>query len=131
MSLTKNLEFEKTSFLTKSNSAFLEQMYLKYINKDLDLPSSWKNYFDDLGDELDLVVNEIKGPSWAPIKKQINIVEKKPKKEVHSNGSVRNVISENNLQNNIDSIKAVELIRAYRLRGHLLAKLDPLGLKKN
>ena len=130
MSLTKNLDFEKTSFLTKSNSAFLEQMYLKYINKDLDLPSSWKNYFDDLGDELDLVVNEIKGPSWAPIKKQINIVEKKPKKEVHSNVSVRNVISENNLQNNIDSIKAVELIRAYRLRGHLLAKLDPLGLKK-
>ncbi|MDA8790770.1 2-oxoglutarate dehydrogenase E1 component [Candidatus Pelagibacter bacterium] len=130
MSLTKNLEFEKTSFLTKSNSAFLEQMYLKYINKDLDLPSSWKNYFDDLGDELDLVVNEIKGPSWAPIKKQINIVEKKQKKEVHSNGSVKNVISENNLQNNIDSIKAVELIRAYRLRGHLLAKLDPLGLKK-
>jgi 2-oxoglutarate dehydrogenase E1 component len=130
MSLTKNLEFEKTSFLTKSNSAFLEQMYLKYINKDLDLPSSWKNYFDDLGDELDLVVNEIKGPSWAPIKKQINIVEKKPKKEVHSNGSVKNTISENNLQNNIDSIKAVELIRAYRLRGHLLAKLDPLGLKK-
>ncbi|MDA9562731.1 2-oxoglutarate dehydrogenase E1 component [Candidatus Pelagibacter bacterium] len=130
MSLTKNLEFEKTSFLTKSNSAFLEQMYLKYINKDLDLPSSWKNYFDDLGDELDLVVNEIKGPSWAPIKKQINIVEKKPKKEVHSNVSVKNVISENNLQNNIDSIKAVELIRAYRLRGHLLAKLDPLGLKK-
>jgi 2-oxoglutarate dehydrogenase E1 component len=130
MSLTKNLEFEKTSFLTKSNSAFLEQMYLKYINKDLDLPSSWKNYFDDLGDELDLVVNEIKGPSWAPIKKQINIVEKKPKKEVHSNVSVRNLISENNLQNNIDSIKAVELIRAYRLRGHLLAKLDPLGLKK-
>jgi 2-oxoglutarate dehydrogenase E1 component len=130
MSLTKNLEFEKTSFLTKSNSAFLEQMYLKYINQDLDLPSSWKNYFDDLGDELDLVVNEIKGPSWAPIKKQINIVEKKQKKEVHSNGSVKNVISENNLQNNIDSIKAVELIRAYRLRGHLLAKLDPLGLKK-
>jgi 2-oxoglutarate dehydrogenase E1 component len=130
MSLTKNLEFEKTSFLTKSNSAFLEQMYLKYINKDLDLPSGWKNYFDGLGDELDLVVNEIKGPSWAPIKKQINIVEKKPKKEVHSNGSVKNVISENNLQKNIDSIKAVELIRAYRLRGHLLAKLDPLGLKK-
>jgi 2-oxoglutarate dehydrogenase E1 component len=130
MSLTKNLEFEKTSFLTKSNSAFLEQMYLKYINKDLDLPSSWKNYFDDLGDELDLVVNEIKGPSWAPIKKQINIIEKKPTKEVHSNGSVKIVISENNLQNNIDSIKAVELIRAYRLRGHLLARLDPLGLKK-
>jgi 2-oxoglutarate dehydrogenase E1 component len=81
MSLTKNLEFEKTSFLTKSNSAFLEQMYLKYINKDLDLPSSWKNYFDDLGDELDLVVNEIKGPSWAPIKNKSILLKKNQKKK--------------------------------------------------
>ena len=42
MSLTKNLEFEKTSFLNKSNSAFIEQMYLKYVNNDKDLPKSWK-----------------------------------------------------------------------------------------
>ena len=27
-------------------------------------------------------------------------------------------------------IKAIALIRAYRIRGHLLAKLDPLGLSK-
>ena len=47
MSLTKNLEFEKTSFLTKTNSAFIEQMYLRYINNDPELPDSWKNYFDD------------------------------------------------------------------------------------
>ena len=35
MSSSKNLEFEKTSFLNKANSAFIEQMYLKYINKDV------------------------------------------------------------------------------------------------
>ena len=35
MSSSKNQEFQKTSFLTKSNSAFIEQMYLKYINKDI------------------------------------------------------------------------------------------------
>ena len=34
MSSTKNLEFEKTAFLSKSNSAFIEEMYLKYIDKD-------------------------------------------------------------------------------------------------
>ena len=34
MSSSKNLEFEKTSFLSKSNSAFIEQMYLRFINKD-------------------------------------------------------------------------------------------------
>ena len=65
MSLTKNLEFEKTSFLNKSNSAFIEQMYLKYVNNDKDLPKSWKKYFDGLGDELNLIVDEIKGPSWS------------------------------------------------------------------
>ena len=130
MSRTKNLDFEKTSFLTKTNSAFLEQMYLKYINQDSDLPSSWKIYFDDLGDEFNLVANEIKGPSWAPIKKNINITEKKPKNGSSSNVVLKKTSSEDQIQNNIDSIKAVELIRAYRLRGHLLAKLDPLGLKE-
>jgi len=47
MSLNKNLEFEKTSFLNKSNSTFIEEMYVRYINKDPDLPKSWKEYFDD------------------------------------------------------------------------------------
>ena len=42
MSSSKNLEFETTSFLNKSNSAFIEQMYLKFINKDPELPESWQ-----------------------------------------------------------------------------------------
>ena len=46
MSSSKNQEFEKTSFLSKSNSAFIEQMYLKFINKDKNLPESWLNYFE-------------------------------------------------------------------------------------
>ena len=53
MSSSKNIEFEKTSFLNKSNSAFIEQMYLKFINKDSDLPESWQNYFEGIGEELD------------------------------------------------------------------------------
>ena len=45
MSSSKNLEFEKTAFLSKSNSTFLEEMYLKFINKDPSLPDSWIEYF--------------------------------------------------------------------------------------
>ena len=30
----------------------------------------------------------------------------------------------------IDSIKAIALIRSYRIRGHLIANLDPLGMMK-
>ena len=69
MSSSKNLEYEKTSFLNKSNSVFIEQMYLKFINKDSDLPESWRKYFEGIGEELDVIVKEINGPSWSPKKK--------------------------------------------------------------
>ena len=45
MASSKNSEYQKTSFLSKSNSAFIEQMYLKFINRESDLPESWKKYF--------------------------------------------------------------------------------------
>ena len=47
MTSSKNIEFKKNSFLNKSNSAFIEEMYVKYIEKDPNLPESWKNYFSD------------------------------------------------------------------------------------
>ena len=49
MQSSKNLEYKKTSLLNKSNSAFIEQMYLKFVNKDPDLPESWKKYFLVIG----------------------------------------------------------------------------------
>ena len=51
MSSSKNLEFEKTAFLSKSNSAFIEEMYMKYIENDPALPESWKSYFNDLDED--------------------------------------------------------------------------------
>ena len=73
MSSSRNLEYKKTSFLSKNNSAFIEQMYLKFINKDSDLPESWKKYFLEIGEELEVVVKEINGPSWNPSKKKVNL----------------------------------------------------------
>ena len=135
MSLSKNLELEKTSFLNKSNSAFIEQMYLKFISKDADLPDSWKNYFEEIGEELNIVVEEINGPSWSPTKNKINIDELQKKidqREVSSHNDNPNVNSDqqNLSKSNEDSIKAVSMIRSYRQRGHLIAKLDPLELLK-
>ena len=40
MSSSKNFEFEKTAFLNKSNNAFIEEMYMKFINNDPNLPDS-------------------------------------------------------------------------------------------
>ncbi len=136
MSSSKNLEFEKNSFLNKSNSAFIEQMYLKFISKDEDLPDSWKDYFEEIGDELNIVAKEINGPSWGPKKNKVNIDELQKKidqKEENSNSVIENtnVASVNSSRSNEDSIKAVSMIRSYRQRGHLIAKLDPLELLKS
>ena len=125
MSSTKNLEFEKTAFLSKSNSTFIEEMYKKFVNNDPSLPNSWKKYFDEIGDELDVIVNEINGPSWGPSKKfSINRSQKK--------NYENNQFSElEQIKSNANSIKAVAMIRSYRQRGHLIAKLDPLELLKS
>ena len=78
MSVTKdNSIYEKTSFLSKSNNAFIESLYLKYINSDSELPQGWKEFFDGLGDEKKNILNEIQGPSWAPNK--INIKKERMK----------------------------------------------------
>ena len=137
MSASKNLEFEKTSFLNKSNSAFIERMYLKFVNKDKDLPESWKDYFEGIGDELNVIAQEINGPSWGPKKNKIDIDELQKKIDQKENDIENNIVDKSEKFNyqllansNKDSISAVSLIRAYRLRGHLLANLDPLGMRE-
>ena len=130
MSFSKNLEFKKTSFLSKSNSLFIEEMYLRFIKNDPTLAQNWKDYFRSLGEDLTSVAKEIEGPSWQPNKKKVNINIEKYKKELDT--TVESLSSDINDQNSeqskADSIKAIALIRAYRIRGHLIANLDPLGM---
>ena len=111
MGISKNLNYQKTSFLDKANSGFIESMYLKFVENDPSLPESWKQYFSGLDENTDDVLKEISGPSWG---KEKSINKNNNKKDLETN--------------NIDSVKAIALIRAYRIRGHLIAKLDPLEL---
>ena len=138
MSASKNLEYEKTSFLNKSNSAFIERMYLKFLNRDADLPESWKDYFEGIGEELNVIAKEINGPSWGPKKNKIDVDELQKKIDQKENNFDNNIVDKSEKFNyqvladsNKDSISAVSLIRAYRLRGHLLANLDPLGMRES
>jgi len=134
MSSSKNHEFEKTSFLSKSNNAFIEQMYLRFINKDSDLPESWQLYFEGIGDDVVTITQEINGPSWNK-KKKFNIdeiqkkIDENEKKSSQENSNTK-LETKDLIKSNLNSIRAVALIRAYRQRGHLLAKLDPLKMMK-
>ena len=132
MSSSKNLDSRKASFLDKTNSAFIEQMYLKFIKKDPELPQSWQDYFEDLDEELNLVVKEINGPSWQKTKKiHANVVLEKYKNLENKTFPNKNKdnLSEGNEKSYRHSVRAVTLVRAYRTQGNLLATLDPLGLK--
>ncbi len=123
MSASKNLEYKKTSFLSKYNNNFIEEMYVRFVEKDPTLPRSWKEYFIDLGDDFELITQEIKGPTWNP--KKININTKKEEKTF-----TKTNISNSSEKEKVESIKAITMIRAYRIRGHLIANLDPLGMMK-
>ena len=125
MSSSKNLEYEKTAFLSKSNSAFIEEMYLKFVNNDPTLPESWRKYFNEIGDEADTIINEINGPSWGPSKK----VTLSRSDNFENKNEIKDELEI--IKSNANSIKAVAMIRSYRQRGHLIARLDPLGLLKS
>ena len=122
MSSSINLKYEKTSFLSKSNSTFIEEMYVRFIRKDPNLPDSWKRYFETLDDDIQSVIKEIEGPTWNPNKKKLDF-KIYPKSEIAAYTE-----SNDSETSKKESIKAIALIRAYRIRGHLIANLDPLKM---
>ena len=115
MSAEKNLNLKKTSFLSQNNSAFIEHMYIKYVNNDPSLPESWKKYFQELNEDASAIIKDINGPSWS----------KKIDNDNKDNSKLEDIEKQK-----VDSVKAIALIRAYRIRGHLIANLDPLGMMK-
>ena len=123
MSSSNNLENKNATFLNKSNSGFIEEMYVKFIEGDPNLPESWRSYFESLNEDLEVISKEIQGPNWSPKKIKIN----RNNLNYKNNVPTENVNADKKVS---DSIRAITLIRAYRTRGHLIANLDPLGLMK-
>ncbi len=88
------------SFLHGSNTAFIEALFESYSRDPNSVEPSWRSYFADM--------------NGAPAAGKSNGVAKaKPATDVPAA--------------TVDSIRALMLIRAYRVRGHLLAELDPLA----
>ncbi len=127
MSSSKNNNtYKKTSFLASNNSEFIKEFYADYLSDPNSLPVSWKQFFEGLSDEQKLIYEDLKGPSWSPERKNKKIVLK-PEKNIE-NETVKDISLDSAQQATKDSVRAIMLIRAYRIRGHLIASLDPLGL---
>jgi len=123
-----NITFKKTSFLSGVNAEFINQFYSDYLSDPKSLPEGWKNFFDGLSEDEKLILGDINGPSWSPEKKitKLNISSNKKNNNEHveeiSSGEIKLASK--------DSVRAIMLIRAYRIRGHLIANLDPLSIQK-
>ncbi len=118
--------YKKTSFLAGNNSEFINQFYSEYLSDPSSLPQSWKLFFDGLSEDQKLVYDNLKGPSWSR-KKNIKtiLINRDSQKEKFLNLDTQDI-----KQATKDSVRSIMLIRAYRIRGHLIANLDPLSIQK-
>ncbi len=126
MSVDKNnLTYKKTSFLSGVNSDYIEENYALYLQNPKLLPNDWIEFFDGLNEDSKNILENFKGPSWSP--KKVKHIDNFQKVKTQSEEPVNELTSVK--QASMDSVRAIMLIRAYRIRGHLIANLDPLNLQ--
>ena len=129
MSSSKNnTTYKKTSFLAGNNFEFINEFYADFLSDPSSLPESWRRFFEGLSEEQKLIYNDLNGPSWSPEKK---IKKNTPRPSAEQSEKKLNGTNLDSVKlATKDSVRAIMLIRAYRIRGHLVANLDPLSLQK-
>ncbi len=138
-----NNVFALTSFLYGANAPYIEELYAQYKENPNSLDPEWKEFFSSLQDNPEDVIKEARGATWQrsdwpvpangelvsaldgnwPAEKEVS---KKIKFTTRKNGV--ELTEDQVLQATRDSVRAIMMIRAYRMRGHLHADLDPLRL---
>src|SRR5437868_5138223 len=104
---TSNAVLEATSFLSGSNAGFIEALYERYLSDPTSVDGTWRAFFEALHDGKPIALPRL--PGGAP-------ETRAPSREAAAEGDAQH------------SIRAVQLIRAYRVIGHREANLDPLKL---
>ena len=130
------------TFLTGMNAEYIAHLYGEFLNNPSRVDESWRSFFRGLNDTEAELLHELSGASWTPKEnvKQLRAFGAVPDQPANdylnaAPGSKRTQVlkggsPEQVRQAALDSIRALMLIRSYRFRGHMLADLDPLGLKE-
>ena len=142
-----NDQFHASSFMQGHNAEYLEQLYARFANDPNAVDAAWQEFFRAMGDDEISVKRDAEGPSWArpdwPPMPGDDLTtaltgEYAPEPEAKKAGEkIKAKAAETGTQVSdeaikravLDSVRALMLIRAYRIRGHLAADLDPLGLR--
>src|SRR5271155_4015011 len=121
---------EESSFLFGTNAAFIESLYARYQENPDSVDESWRAYFADL-DERGLTPTQLgRGPAWRrDAKLQLENGELVGALTGQSPAKPGGAVNEQDMRAAAqESVRAIQLIRAYRIMGHLAADLDPLKL---
>jgi 2-oxoglutarate dehydrogenase E1 component len=113
-----NEVFARTSFLQGANATYLAELHARYKDDPASVDADWRAFFASFEDNKESVLAEARGPSWAPEPERA-LLPARPQ----SVGGERDALDAAR-----DTLAARMLIRNYRTRGHLAAKLDPLEL---
>jgi len=109
------------SAFTGANAAFLGELYARWAADPGAVDPSFASLFAALNDDSRAVLEDATGASWAPRPIAFgNGAATAPAAVPASPVQLRDAV--------IPSLRALMLIRSYRVRGHLEAQLDPLGL---
>ncbi len=136
--------FEQSSFLYGGNAQFIEGLYAKYLENPAAVDVHWRQFFAGLDDDPASARQQVSGPSWArkdwpptPTGDLVSAfdgnwpaVEKAIGSKIEAKGKAAGPgLSVDEVRKaTMDSVRALMMIRAFRMRGHLAADLDPLRL---
>jgi 2-oxoglutarate dehydrogenase E1 component len=115
-----------SSAMNGANAQFISQLYAKWVEAPNSVDADFAALFAALNDEAKAVLTDATGASWAP-NPSIFEAEAAPKSAASSAKPPESIADTRAAT--LDSIRALMLIRSYRVRGHLEAQLDPLNLK--
>ncbi len=143
-----NQVFAETSFLYGSNASFIEDLHEKWAGDAASVSDEWRAFFDQLRDNAESVKAAGAAGSWGrsvttePTEAtgvfdgRWPVAKPDPKKPgapaaapAAASAPDAAVLAEAVRAAAHDSIRALMLIRSYRVRGHLQANLDPLGIE--
>jgi len=141
-----NKAFADTSFLHGANATYIEEQHAKYQQDPASVPEEWRTFFANLHDNPHDVSVDAEGPSWAPRESTSDSSNETTAALTGDWASIENTIHDQvtvhrqqagadvspaaTMRATQDSVRALMLIRSYRVRGHLQADLDPLGLEE-
>ena len=115
------------SAFSGANAAFLADLYARWASSPNSVDPSFADLFGAMNDEARSVLEDASGASWAP-RPAFGDDEATPAAPVKQ-AAAAGLDPAQVRAATITSLRALMLIRSYRVRGHLEARLDPLGLQ--